>query len=552
MSILWTRSRFARPVVWPILAIILIVSLPPLQAQDWIYHIRPGDNLWSLTEKYLPHMGYVHRLQALNKITDPYHLPPGSTLHIPLAWMRTIPAAAKVVSVHGDIRYISAGTSQPHPLNLGDTVPSGAQIMTGADSNATLVFRDGSRLVVQSESLLRLEKLRAYANTDMVVTRTHLRQGRSEARVQAARGSGSRFEIRTPAAVTAVRGTDYRVSADDAGRISRTEVLAGKVGVTGTHRTRLISAGFGTVAATGKAPLPAIQLLAAPDVTGLPPLVERVPVGFALAPLDGAEGYRVQVAANEDFTPLLFDRTFPSHLVRGIELPDGDYLLRIRGVDKHGLEGLNGQRRFTLNARPEPPFLVEPAADAGVLEEQPVFVWSSQDSAVGYHFQLAQDTAFHSPLVDQPAYSDHRLQSPLKLAPGTYYWRVATLSTSEGRGPFSDIQAFRRPPPGPAVEEPEVSEQTLNVRWRAGQPGQTYEFQFAGDGAFGDILAQGHTSQASATIERPKGGSYFMRVHIIDVDGYVGPYGPVQRIEIPYKIPSWVLMVVPAVLALVL
>jgi len=365
--------RPARPGAWQILALVLWAALPTVQAQDWTYQVRPGDNLWSLAKKYLPHTGYVQRLQALNRITDPYHLPPGSTLRIPLAWMRTTRIDATVVSMHGDIRYSPPGASQSRPLSPGSTVPGGAQIITGADSNVTLAFHDGSRLVMQSNSLLRLDDLRAYSDTGMVVTRTRLQQGRSETRVEPARGPGSRFEIRTPAAVTSVRGTDYRVSADDGGRTSRAEVLKGKVGVSSARRTRLVPAGFGTVAAAGKAPLPPTPLLAAPDLSALTPLVERVPIDFALPPVAGARGYRIQVAAGAEFSPLLFDRTFPSHLVRGIELPDGDYLLRARAVDRHGLEKLNAQHRFTLNARPEPPFLLEPTADTKMPEAQPNF-----------------------------------------------------------------------------------------------------------------------------------------------------------------------------------
>jgi len=532
--------------------VLLVAAIAPAQAQDWIYSVRPGDNLWNLSEKYLPHTGYTRRLQAHNQIEDPYHIPPGSSLRIPVAWMRATPTDATVINVHGEISFTTTDGAQPQSLAAGTSLSTGARIFTGADSNATVEFHDGSRLVVQSDSELRLDELRAYADSGMLISRTRLQQGRSESRVQPARGPGSRFEIRTPAAVTAVRGTDYRVSADDAGQSSRAEVLGGKVAVSSGHRTRLVPAGFGTVvAAAGKPPLPPVRLLPAPDLGALPPLLERVPIDFALPPVAGASGYRVQVAANAELSPLLFDRTFPSPLIRGIELPDGEYLLRARAVDERGLEGLNAQRRFTLNARPEPPFPIQPAADAGVLEQQPVFAWSSQASASAYHFQLARDAAFGTVLLDRPDLPDNGLTSPLVLAPGTYYWRVATLSATEGKGPFSDPQPFRRPPPGPALEAPEVSEQALNVRWRAGQPGQSYAFQLARDEQFTEVLAQASSGEPRVTLERPKGGRYYMHVRTIDVDGYMGPYGPVQRIDIPYDFPGW-LLAVPVVLAAVL
>ena len=69
-------------------------------AEDWVYAVRPGDNLWSLTQRHLKHLGYVSRLQAVNQVADPYRLPPGTRLRIPLVWARRRPGIARVVS-HG-------------------------------------------------------------------------------------------------------------------------------------------------------------------------------------------------------------------------------------------------------------------------------------------------------------------------------------------------------------------------------------------------------------------------------------------------------------------
>jgi hypothetical protein len=542
--------RLCGPAALGLALLLLFGAIPVATAQDWIYRVRSGDNLWNLAERYLRHTGYVARLQALNGVRDPYHLLPESSLRIPVAWMRTTPVDARVLDTRGDVRYAEARQGQPLPLRAGTTLAAGTRVITGDDSNATLEFHDGSRLVVQSDSELRLSTLRAYGDSGMVITRARLQQGRSETRVAPVHGPAGRFEIHTPAAVTAVRGTGYRVSADEAGRDSRIEVLSGKVAVTGAHRTRLVPAGYGTLAAAGRAPKPPIRLLPAPDLSALPERFERVPLSFSLTPLAGAMGYRVQVAAGEAVGPLLFDRRFPGARIRGIDVPDGTYLLRVRGVDSQGLEGKNAVHRFTLDARPEPPFLTEPAADGGVLEEQPQFAWSSQAAAVAFHFQLARDSAFRELLVDRPEWPDTHLRSPRRLEPGIYYWRVATRSQTEGRGPFSDPQRFRRPPPGPSLEPPDLSQKGLNVRWRAGEPGQSYQFQLARDPHFDQVIAQGRSTTPGTSLKRPSAGHYYMHVRTIDRDGYLGPYGPVQQIDIPCDVPTWLLMLLPVLAAL--
>ena len=45
-------------------------------------------------------------------------------------------------------------------------------------------------------------------------------------------------------------------------------------------------------------------------------------------------------------------------------LPDGEYRVRVRGVDATGLEGRDAEWPLTLDARPEPPVLVSPAPGA--------------------------------------------------------------------------------------------------------------------------------------------------------------------------------------------
>ncbi|MGB5306069.1 MAG: hypothetical protein WBO57_07485, partial [Gammaproteobacteria bacterium] len=40
----------------------------PVLAQEWIYTIQPGDNLWNFYEEYLTDINYWYRLQKLNNI----------------------------------------------------------------------------------------------------------------------------------------------------------------------------------------------------------------------------------------------------------------------------------------------------------------------------------------------------------------------------------------------------------------------------------------------------------------------------------------------------
>ena len=89
----------------------------------------------------------------------------------------------------------------------------------------------------------------------MVDTRIRLNIGRVNTRVEKQQPD-SHYEITTPAAITAVRGTDFRLSTDDE-QISRTEVTEGFVAVSAGVFEKNLQHGYGIVAEKDK-PLPEI------------------------------------------------------------------------------------------------------------------------------------------------------------------------------------------------------------------------------------------------------------------------------------------------------
>ena len=186
---------------------------------------------------------------------------------------------------------------------------------------------------------------------------------RSTAATQPQKEPASRFEIRTPRVVTAVRGTQFRVGAD--GEISRHEVLSGAVAVgnngNGDAGNARLGAAQGLRAEGGKLGT-VVALLGAPDLTRLPARVERTLQRLSVPPLANASNWRWQVATDGAFTQLLQDERTPEPVWHLTNLPDGDYYLRVRGADAQGLEGLNGQMQILVRARPEPPVAFTPRA----------------------------------------------------------------------------------------------------------------------------------------------------------------------------------------------
>ena len=63
------RFGFARCIF---LLISLLVFSTRVVADEWIYTVKAGDNLWNISEQHLISTRYVARLQQLNKISDAY------------------------------------------------------------------------------------------------------------------------------------------------------------------------------------------------------------------------------------------------------------------------------------------------------------------------------------------------------------------------------------------------------------------------------------------------------------------------------------------------
>lgn len=548
-------ARTGRSTTFFSLVMTLLLMAPSLafsQPSEWLYAVRPGDNLWGLSKRYLVDTSYVKQLQALNKVQNPDLLQPGSRLRIPISWLKIQPVPVHIKAVQGDVTAVFPQKGLSAPLISGAKLHIGDEIHTGKNSSATLEFADGSHLLLQSESILLLDTMSAYRKTGMVDTRLRLKQGRADSVVIPARGPASRYQIETPAAVTAVRGTDFRVgSSAGAVPVLRAEVLGGEVGVSGSGKTQSVKSGYGVVVEAGSPPTPPVKLLPPPDIAELPARLERLPARFDWPPMAGAVAYRTQLAPSKEFRSLLLDMTSTQPLFRYAEMADGHYFLRLRGIDEKGLEGLDAIHPFELNAFPEPPFPVQPGEGQTVRTEQPVFQWSVPSGAVSYRFQLADDEAFGHLLMDQEGLKGSQITPEPAIEPGYYYWRIATIDQQGEQGPYSDIRGFRlRPePPPPDVEAPEASETELQFQWREAAPGQQFQVQVAHDPQLDRIHLDERLTEAMIKVERPSTAPVCLRIRTIDVDGYEGPFSSVQCIEPPpAPLWPWLILALPALL----
>ena len=531
----------------------LSLHLPLARAQSaapevFVYPVQAGDTLIGLQQRLLRPGTDWRVLQRLGRIADPRRMQPGTVLRIPLHLLLEQAAAAEVLHVHGQAWLERPGLAR-QPLVAATELRSGDSVITGAQSSVSVRFIDGSRSLIGPMSNLRLERLSQLGPGGPASSQIRLDGGQVDTRVTPAQPNrpAPRFELRTPVTNLGVRGTDFRARAD-ADRVVA-EVLEGRVAV----GTRALDAGFGT-SATAAGVAPPRPLLPAPALSAVPERLERLPIRLPLPRADGLTRYRAQVYEEGRPDVLLLDGIFTEPLATWPQSPpDGRYELRVRASDADGVEGIDARRLFTLKARPEPPFLLQPRAGERLLDETVLLAWSRNPEARAYRLQIATNPQFEPVEVQRDGLTATELSLPLTT--GRWFWRIASVRNAGDNGPWGDAQSFDRAerpplPPAPTVLPPRAADAGMVLGWSAAaMDGARYQIQVARDAAFTDIVLDDTTERTEGLVPKADSGTYFVRVRLIAADGRVGSYGTAQLVEVPRSWSwSWLWLLLPLLL----
>ena len=308
---------------------------------------------------------------------------------------------------------------------------------------AKLRFADDSVVDVQQNSNIEIRASYQIAGRETYVTLLKLNRGRTEIGANPSHTIGNSLQVETPSAIAAVRGTQFRVAAD--GDIALQETLDGQVAFSGAEhgvlQTVLLAKGYGSVIEKNQAPLAPIVLPEVPNVSGLPSQLEQVDVAFELKPRPGDTAFVSQLARDAEFTQIIQQQTTPAMPTTKVllgALVDGQYFLRLRAQESHGLQGQDAIHAFTVKARPIAILeLLEPAA-VGISSAPITFKWTPNPQNAIYTLQIAQDAQFDNKVYEgmttatqltlQKKFADEHLKG------GQYFWRViSATATSASR-----------------------------------------------------------------------------------------------------------------------
>ncbi|MDW8324069.1 MAG: FecR domain-containing protein [Burkholderiales bacterium] len=520
-------------------ALVLVAFLAPMLAlaQDWLYLTYPGDTFTSIGKRYLKDWRDWSQVMRHNRIASDRVLPANTRIRIPVALMRTQPAPAVVTHVAGNVRVRSAdGTFRP--LAEGDRLSGGETVVTGPRSFASIRLADGSTINQPPSSRLAFERLAAYGDTGMVATTLDLQEGRLEARAAPQLAPAGGMQVKTPVAVAGLRGTEFRLNLGEDGKTLRGEVLTGAVAVAAQRREVVLNAGQGTLTQAGSPPQPARALLPPPDAQGLPTRIETLPIRFAWTATAPARAWRVQIAADAQFTRVLLEElTERPEIHWEHALPDGSYVLRLRAVDADGLEGRNRDHPFELDLRPLPPIPSAPAPGSRSHDGEVRFAWAMPEEAQGFLLQVAPVADFSREVQESrlPAVNSHAQ----RFLPGIWHWRMASLDERGRQRAWGPVQSFEvRPlPEAPPLGEARIEAGRVWLNWLPVAGAVHYELELAKDADFTSPLQRQRLDTTRAGLEL-KPGRYFWRVRALEADGQAGTPSRASPVVLPPAAPS--------------
>ena len=515
--------------------------------------VQAGDTLEGLSQSYFGTPRLWHQLQARNKVKDPRQLQPGSVVWIPVG---LLPAeSAQVEFVHGDVKVhtaeqgATANTSAATnpPVAAGTMLAEGTRLQVGPDGFVTVRLADGSIVKVSAQSDVQLRQLRRRGRAGSVQSVVEIQRGSVESSVAPSTDASRRFEVRTPRAVTSVRGTRFGVALSESGDTTAA-VLQGAVAVqsrTADNPARhnaaatVLQPGQGlAVQADGTVGSPR-SLLPAPDLTSLPAAVHDLGLLALNVPGQaGANAYQAIVARDAELTQVLRSGTFANGQLRWKGLDDGQYFISVRAIDAAGIAGLPTTQPLTVKTQPVPPLYQKPAPDAVVSNAGGQLLCTQVAGVRWYRIQVAPQADFNAPVLDESRLDSCTL-SVAQLPVGSYFWRAASVRELPGggvdQGPFAAPQPFKlvQQPPALSAQALQADDggTTVSLRW-PGQAGQRYRLQLATEMRFEKPVLDTLLDEPRWAASDLTAGTYFLRVQVLDPSGLQGDFSPPRSIRV--------------------
>ena len=178
-----------------------------VQTNEHIYTVQNGDTLQSIATLMTQDSDW-RLIKSYNQLQS--NSPkPGSTLRIPVGWLKDVRGTATVKAASGAVE------SDGKAVKAGALLTEKSVLSTGKDGSAVVEFNDGSTVAVTPQSRVELAEMRQSPDKTIVSNGLRLIAGQVTSLVKKLKGR-SDYRVYTATATAGVRGTAFRVSVDGA------------------------------------------------------------------------------------------------------------------------------------------------------------------------------------------------------------------------------------------------------------------------------------------------------------------------------------------------
>lgn len=417
-------GAIARVMAGVIAGLIALGAAPAMaeEADDLTYTIQKNDTLYAIKDRFLLDSVNVNALRDYNAVRNTRGLRINSTIRIPREMLDFTPVGITVFRLSGPVSIAGVGAEQDQFLNEGDLIE------TRRNGFVTLETSEGGRISLPSNTTVRLVRARRYTLGNTLDLEFKVERGRASASSPSLEGR-DRLQMRTPLAVTAVRGTDFRVAYDpENGDLSLTEVTEGEVNVAAGGEQAAASAGFGIVSSADGVSEPR-ALLAAPAIIDGGAIQTGEVVEFAIEPVIAAVGYRVQLAREAGFLDVISEQRIDGEQATFTDIENDRYFVRARAIAADGLEGSSEAYSFRRKQ-------LGVAASAGAGDDYDGFKFAWRADGEGeslFAFQLWEEGNPQTLLIDEVGLTETEVILT-DLDRGRYKWRVAVAQADAEEG----------------------------------------------------------------------------------------------------------------------
>jgi len=515
----------------------LIQSVCPSAAQAETLvplHVQKGTGLMKIARQYCTNESDWRAIAKINNLKDPYLIRADSTLQVPLSMLRTKDVSAQVASISGTPKLITID-SRVLKLNKGDFVLPGQTVVTGKDEYVHLVYPDykHTRIAPQSEmTLVYLMRL----TDDNLKAQFFLKKGRITHSILQKLKENEHFDTRTAVAITGIRGTEYRLKAED-NETNIIETLKGKVVIAAAGKQLVLPKGKGSKVKKDEPPSPPVNLPDIPDIPLMQEVYRLLPVTITAPAHKNAQSIRLRVTSdNKGQTTLLEQTAKPGENFSLPTLTDGHYFLFLSAIDNNRFESL-ATSSIPLHVRTTPaaPLISKPKNGLQTFDTKTTISWLKSELAQQYNLQLSADSDF-SELIDEQQTKDNSFTTET-LSPGTYFFRVQLIAEDDFKTLFSPTLTWE------VIEQPKLGDMGsltkgedggISLQWPAVPQMTGYMIQVASDKNFKHVIvSKDNLTEPSYTIHNNLApGDHYIRICSIMKNGQKSPWTPTQVLTV--------------------